>query len=185
MSTILLLIIEFFKTGLFAVGGGLATIPFLQAMSVNYGWFTTETLTTMIAISESTPGPIGINMATYVGYHIAGVSGALAATLALVTPSIIIICIIANMLTKFKENKTVQDVFYGLRPAVVALILVACLDIFILTFFDPTQAELFLNVVNSKSLILFCCLIIINKFRKLHPILIISSCAIIGIIFSF
>ncbi|MEG0077099.1 chromate transporter [Anaerorhabdus sp.] len=184
MSTFLLLIIEFFKTGLFAIGGGLATIPFLQDMAVKYNWFTTEMLTTMIAISESTPGPMGINMATYVGYHMFGLPGAIATSLALVAPSIIVICIIANMLTKFKQNQTVQDVFYGLRPAVVSLIVVACIDIFLITLFNQKFDSL-MNLFNIKSVVLFLALIAINKFKKLHPILIIVLCACTGVIFAF
>ena len=88
MSEFIRLCIEFFKTGLFAVGGGLASIPFLKEMAVKYGWFTIEDLTTMIAVSESTPGPIGVNMATYVGFHMYGLAGGIAATLSLVAPSI-------------------------------------------------------------------------------------------------
>ena len=90
----LLLFWEFFKTGLFAVGGGLATLPFLTQMSVSHpDWFTTQMLADMIAVSESTPGPIGVNMATYVGYTVAGIPGAIVATCSLVLPSLIIITI--------------------------------------------------------------------------------------------
>ena len=85
---------EFFKTGLFAVGGGMATLPFLYSMSDATGWFTHAQLADMIAVSESTPGPIGVNMATYVGFSTAGVPGAVVATLGLITPSVIIILII-------------------------------------------------------------------------------------------
>ena len=102
INTLVTVAIEFFKTGLFAVGGGLATIPFLQDMAIKYGWFDLTTLSTMIAVSESTPGPIGINMATYVGYITLGPVGGIISTIALVTPSIIVILIIANMLEKFK-----------------------------------------------------------------------------------
>lgn len=112
---LLLLMWEFFKTGLFAIGGGLATLPFLYEMSVKTGWFTATDIANMIAISESTPGPLGINMATYVGYNTAGVAGAILAPIGEVLPSIIIILIIAKVLEKFKENQIVQDVFYGLR----------------------------------------------------------------------
>ena len=90
---------EFFKTGLFAVGGGLATLPFLQDMSGRTGWFTHAQLADMLAVSESTPGPIGVNMATYVGFTTGGVGGALVATLGLVTPSVIVILIVAAVIT--------------------------------------------------------------------------------------
>ena len=109
MNTFLLMCWEFFKTGLFAVGGGLATIPFLKEMSVKYGWFTIDKLTTMIAVSESTPGPIGINMATFVGYEMFGIPGAIAATFSLVAPSLIVICIIARMLENINDTISRDD----------------------------------------------------------------------------
>ena len=122
---LLRLFYEFFKTGLFSVGGGMATIPFLQHMGEATGWFTNQELTTMIAVSESTPGPMGVNMATYVGFHIGstfgmgglgGIVGAVVATLGLITPSIIVILIIAGFLQKFRHSRTVEAVFSGLRP---------------------------------------------------------------------
>ena len=125
MDRIILLALEFFKTGLFSVGGGLATIPFLTEMGEKYGWFTMETLSTMIAISESTPGPMGVNMATYVGFTTSGFIGSLTSTVALITPSIITICIIANYFQKFKNAKIVKMIFAGLKPAVVAFIVCA------------------------------------------------------------
>lgn len=119
---LLRLFYEFFKTGLFSVGGGMATIPFLQHMGETTGWFTNQDLTTMIAVSESTPGPLGVNMATYVGYQTAGVPGALVATLGVITPGAILILIIAGFLQKFRSNRSVEAVFAGLRPASTALI---------------------------------------------------------------
>ena len=104
---------EFFKTGLFAVGGGLATLPFLQDMSDRTGWFTHAQLADMLAVSESTPGPIGVNMATYVGFSTGGVGGALIATLGLITPSVIVILIVAAFLKAFRDSKWVSV----LRPA--------------------------------------------------------------------
>ena len=108
---LLQLFYEFFKTGLFSIGGGMATIPFLQHMGEETGWFTNQDLTTMIAVSESTPGPLGVNMATYVGYETAGVPGALLATLGVITPGIIIILVIASFLSKFRNNRSVEAVF--------------------------------------------------------------------------
>ena len=110
MNKIWLLILEFMKTGLFAVGGGLATIPFLNEIAVRYA---------------STPGPIGINMATYVGYTVAGAGGAVLATLSIVTPSIIVICIIANYFQKFKNARIVQMIFAGLKRILLLVILLA------------------------------------------------------------
>ena len=116
---------EFFKTGLFSVGGGLATLPFIYNISDKTSWFTHQQIADMIAVAESTPGPIGINTATYVGYTTAGVIGALIATLGIIMPDIIVILIIARFLQKFRDSQAVQDVFYGLRPASTALIAAA------------------------------------------------------------
>lgn len=181
MSTWLKVIIEFFKTGLFAVGGGLATIPFLQDMAVKYGWFDLETLSTMIAVSESTPGPIGINMATYVGYITLGPIGGIISTLSLVAPSIIVIIIIANMLDKFKESKVVKQVFNGIRPFVVGLIVAATLDLFLSTLFNLDM--LFsIKMFSWLSILIFgLMLFAYNKF-KINPILVIVIGAIIGIV---
>ena len=118
MNIYILLFLEFFKTGLFSIGGGLATLPFLYDIADKYPWFDRAVLADMIAVSESTPGPIGINMATYVGYETGGILGGILATVALVLPSVIIIIIIAKFLNKFNENKIVKSAFYGLRPAV-------------------------------------------------------------------
>lgn len=184
MDKIILLALEFFKTGLFSVGGGLATIPFLTEMSEKYGWFTLETLSTMIAISESTPGAMGVNMATYVGYTTSGILGSLTTTLSLVTPSIITICIIANYFQKFKNAKIVKMIFAGLKPAVVAFIASACLNLFLTTLFN-LDAPIGLQLFDLKCIALFCVLLVLKTKTKLHPILFILIAAICGIIFKF
>ena len=120
---------EFFKTGLFAVGGGLATLPFLQDMADRTGWFTHAQLADMLAVSESTPGPIGVNMATYVGFTTGGIGGALVATIGLVTPSVIVILIVAAFLKAFRDSKWVSAAFYGLRPASTALVAAAGISV--------------------------------------------------------
>lgn len=127
---------EFFKTGLFAIGGGLATLPFLQEMGQRTGWFTTHQLTDMLAVSECTPGAIGINMATYAGFQAAGFPGAVCSTLGIITPSIIVIIIVAGILKKFRDNKYVQALFYGLRPASSGLIGAACVGVGAVVLFD-------------------------------------------------
>lgn len=111
MMIYLQLFFEFFKAGLFAIGGGMATLPFLYDISDKTGWFTYGQLADMVAISESTPGPIGVNMATYVGFTTAGIPGSVIATLGLITPSIIIILIIAGFLKAFKDNNTSSTLF--------------------------------------------------------------------------
>lgn len=121
---------EFFKTGFFSIGGGLATLPFLKHISLQYPWFTPNDLLDMIAVSESTPGPIGVNTATYAGFRAAGIPGALTATLSLVLPSVIVIILVARALTRFRDSKLVQNGFYGLRPASAGLIFGAMLEVF-------------------------------------------------------
>lgn len=121
--TYFLLITEFFKIGLLAIGGGLVTIPFLFDLTERYDWFSKVELTNMIAIAESTPGPIGVNMATYAGFNAAGLGGAILATLALVLPSFVIIIAIASLMDKYSCNLRVKDFLSGVRPAVIALIL--------------------------------------------------------------
>ena len=186
MIVYILLFIEFFKTGLFAIGGGLATLPFLYDLASKYTWFDEKILADMIAISESTPGPIGINMATYAGYNAGGILGGIIATIALVLPSLIIIIIIAKFLSKFSENKWVQSSFYGLRPAVTALIATAgfeVLKISVFTFNKFLETHYIMDIINFKSTLLFLVLLFLtNKYKK-HPIFYIFIAAIIGIIF--
>ncbi len=187
--TFLLLFFEFFKAGLFAVGGGLATLPFLTDMSKTYSWFSETELSNMIAISESTPGPIGVNMATYAGFtagfaeggFLLGVLGALTATIALVMPSLIIVMIVAHFLTKFQESTLVQDSFFALRPAVTALIAIAGYEIVKQSLFLITQSGITLNLV---AIAIFVVIVLLQTFlKKLHPIVFIAVAAILGIIF--
>ena len=114
---------------MFSVGGGLATLPFLYEISDRFGWFSHADIADMIAISESTPGAIGINMSTYAGFRTAGIPGGLLASLALALPCVIIILIIARFLNRFRDNKLVDGAFYGLRPASIAMISVAGLNV--------------------------------------------------------
>ena len=183
---------EFFKTGLFAVGGGMATLPFLQEMGASTGWFTAGQLADMVAVSESTPGPIGVNMATYVGFTTAGIGGAVIATLGLVTPSVIIILIIAALLRNFRNNRYVDAAFYGLRPASSGLITAALLSLIAIALL---HVDLFretgnlLDLVDLKSLILAAVLLVLTRWvkptKKLHPIVFILASAVIGTVFSF
>ena len=176
---------EFFQTGLFAIGGGMATLPFLYDIADKMGWFTHHQLADMIAVSESTPGPIGVNMATYAGYLTAGYPGAVIATLGLITPSIIVILIISAFLYAFKNNKFVEGAFYGLRPASTALITAAGIIVARVTFFGGN----FSNGINIKTVILAVILLIfthlIKHTEKLHPVIWIFLSAITGIIFKF
>ena len=182
------LFFEFFKTGLFAVGGGLATIPFLRDMGTRTGWFTDSDLTTMIAVSESTPGPMGINMATYVGFETAEIPGAVIATLGLLTPSVIVIILVASFLTKFRQSKTVDAVFYGLRPASTALIAVAGLNVAMSVFIQVGGTFEHEFSLHWPSVVLAVAVFICmryTKLKKLHPIAFIAAAAVIGAIFQF
>ena len=191
------LFLEFFKTGLFAIGGGMATIPFLYEMSDKTGWFTHADLANMIAVSESTPGPIGVNMATYVGYitgmNAGGVMfaflGAVTATIGLITPSVIVIMLVAAVLKKFSENRYVNSAFYGLRPASTALIAAAGITVVITNLLPINDIiEKGVSSVNWQGLILAAALwVLMNKIKftkKLHPIVFIGISAAVGIIFS-
>ena len=184
------LFIEFFKTGLFAIGGGLATIPFLRVMSETTGWFDARNLSTMVAVGESTPGPIGVNMATYVGFTVGhGKSGMLSAlfggflaTFALVLPSVIIILIVAKVLATFKENKFVKRSFYSIRPAVTGMIASVALMMTKSGVF--TKGGNLLRSIDIRAAILFAALLIFTQKVKLHPIFYILIAGTVGAIFS-
>ena len=194
---------KFFSTGLFSVGGGLATLPFLQRMADETGWFTRAQLADMLAVSESTPGPIGVNMATYVGFTTGGtqwgipgsILGALTATLGLVAPSIIVILIIAGRLNKFGESKLVKSAFYGLRPASVALIASAGLSVALEVFVKPGILEAkwdigkLLGYFDYRAIILAVILLVLTRYvkftKKLHPICFIALSAVVGVVFRF
>lgn len=186
MTSFLIMAFEFFKTGLFAVGGGLATIPFLFDMAQRYTWLDEGMLSDMIAVSESTPGPIGVNMATYVGYNagsvngiMMGILGGIITTFSLVLPSLIVIILVSKVLEKFRENRFVQDAFYGLRPAVTALIAIAGVSVM-------KSAFLIEGAINYKAIVLFAFLYAFRLiFKKLHPIVLILIAALIGVIFNF
>ena len=186
--TIIMLCIQFFKTGLFSIGGGLATLPFLYEISDRFGWFSHADIADMIAISESTPGAIGINMSTYAGYTTGGIPGGILASLSLACPSVIIIMIIARFLEKFRENKYVDRAFYGLRPASIAMISAAGVNVAMVALFDlkAFQASHFLpDFFVWKGLILAVLIFIGQKKIKIHPVAFIAASALIGIIFKF
>ena len=192
MMLYLRLYFEFFKTGLFSVGGGMATLPFLYAISDKTGWFTHELLADMVAVSESTPGPIGVNMATYVGYVTGGIPGALIATAGLVTPCCIIILLIARALKQFRQNKYVDAAFYGLQPCSVGLIAAAGVLVLKISLFDFglfQQTGVLIDLFNIKAFVLAAILVVCTRYVKrlkdLHPIVFIAASALIGIVFSF
>ncbi len=181
MMLYLTMIYEFFKVGLFSVGGGLATLPFLFDISERYPWFSADELTNMIAVSESTPGPIGVNMATYAGFSTAGILGGIVTTLSLVTPSVIVILIIARILKKFKDSILIKDIFYGLRAAVVGLIAVSVVNVLLQNLVVP-NADSIVTILDWRKIILFGLLVFgVFKFKK-HPLLYIGIGAVSGIL---
>ena len=183
--TILQLMYEFFKTGLFSVGGGLATLPFLYEMSARHpDWFSAADIADMIAVSESTPGPIGINMSTYAGFRVAGIPGGILASLALALPSVIITLIIARFLARFRQSKLVEGAFYGLRPASIAMISVAGLNVARIALVN-TEAATFGEFFVWKALALAAVIFIGQKKLKWSPVIFIAISALVGIVFKF
>lgn len=185
------LFLEFFRTGLFAVGGGLATIPFLTDIGERTGWFTHAELANMIAISESTPGPMGVNMATYVGFETAGVLGSIVATVGLITPSVIVIIIIAAFLKKFRDNQYVEAVFYGLRPASTGLIAAAGWSVICISLLSVSWTlsgdSLLLDLDVSWKCVLIAAAVFAAtrtpKLKELHPVVWIGLSAVAGVVF--
>ena len=179
------LFFEFCKVGLFAVGGGLATIPFLSDLGSRTGWFTSGQLADMIAVSESTPGPVGVNMATYAGYTAAGVPGGIVSTLGLVFPSLIIILIVAGFLNRFRESRIVDAVYYGLRAASVALITAALLQVAEIALMnhamDNGSTQMFYWPAIILAAVVFICFSY-TPLKRVHPIFFIAFSAVVGIV---
>ena len=179
------LFFEFCKVGLFAVGGGLATIPFLSDLSSRTGWFTSGQLADMIAIAESTPGPVGVNMATYAGFTTAGVPGGIIATLGLIFPSLVIILIIAGFLNRFRESRIVDALFYGLRAASVALITAALLQVAHIALMNHTLENGTVQLFYWPAIILAAVVFVCYSYtplKKIHPIFFIAVSAAAGIV---
>ena len=188
MMTILRLIFEFFKTGLFAVGGGLATLPFLYEMGEKTGWFTNQDVLNLLAVSESTPGPIGINMSTYVGFITAGIPGAIIASLSLTAPCILVILLVIKVLDKFKDSPLVNAIFKALRPASIGMIAAALIGVAeesLLCLSNFAGLGSILSVFNWKAIALAVVLWFVMKKWKTHPIAYIAIAAAAGIVFSF
>lgn len=187
---------EFCKTGLFAIGGGMATVPFLREIADKTGWFTAGQLADMIAVSESTPGPLGVNMATYVGYTVGssqlgspwmGIVGAVVATLGLIFPSIVIVLCISFFLKRFRTSTLVDAALYGLRPASVALISAAGVEIVLFAILRVDSIyQIGAAQLSWKSVALaagvYAGTNLIPKIKKLHPIWFILLSAIVGVI---
>lgn len=182
-SVIWQLFFEFFKIGLFAIGGGPATIPFLMELAKSRPWFDIQELTNMIAISESTPGPVGLNMATYAGFSTIGIFGGLISTLGLVLPSIVIIEIIAKFMEGFSDNRYVKAAFAGIKPVVVALIAVAEMNLFSVSLFSISETGIYTPLVFPIIIaVVIFGLLQVKKLSKLHPAFWILAGAVSGLV---
>ena len=184
MNVFLDLFLTFVKIGAFTIGGGYAMLPLIREAVLAHGWIDETSLTNFIAVSESTPGPFAINIATYVGNQVGGIFGSFCATLGVVLPSFVIILIVAKCYDRFKESKIVKGIMTGLKPAVVGLIGAAIFSLLLPVFFP---VGLSLSVFSASafwvSLAIFA-LCLVLAFKKVHPILLISLCAALGILYS-
>lgn len=183
IDTAISLFWEFFKIGLFAVGGGPATLPFLMDLTEKKPWYTMEQLTDMIAVSESTPGPLGLNMATYAGYQAMGPVGGLISSFGLVLPSVVVIILIAKFLENFNKNPYVQAAFRGIRPAVTALIGAAVFNLCKVSLFTQTESGLIPAVGSIVIAVVVFGLLQVKKLNKFHPVLWFLVGAVIGVVF--
>ena len=166
----------------------MATLPFLQDLSEKTGWYSQALITDMIAISESTPGPIGINMATYVGCNVAGFLGGVVATMGEILPAIVIVVTVSRYLEKFRGSKLVDAAFYGLRPAVTGLIAAAGISVVKVAMFHfdlYRQTGVLTDAFDLKKIIFFVAAFAAIKKFKLHPVVYIACAAVVGILLSF
>ncbi len=178
---------EFFKTGLLSFGGGMTAVKFLYELAERTDWFTIAEVTNMIAISESTPGPIGINMATYAGFAAAGVPGSILASLGFAFPSMLIVSIVYGFIRKYRDSLLFTSVFSTLRPAAIALMCSAFVSLSMVTLInvDAFATGGIFAVLNYKSIILAAvCFFAIRKI-KLPSVVFIAASALIGIFFDF
>lgn len=178
----------FFYVGLFAVGGGLVAATFMQQILVEkYGVISLEKFYTMMAISESTPGPIGINLATYCGTELYGPVGGIVTTLGEIAPSLIVIMLIARFFANFQKRPVVQAAFNGLRPATAGMVLVALLNVFFIAVLNLPlfrESGKILDLFQWKSMIFYAlALVLLFAFKKLHPVFVVLAGAVFGLIF--
>ncbi len=166
------LFLEFFHIGLFSFGGGYATLPFLFHIAETKDWYSAKQLTDMIAISSITPGPVGVNVATFAGYTTSGILGALIATTSVILPSIIIVIIISKLLQQFKHNPYVRSVIYTIKPAGCGLL-------------AAVGVNMFLNNINLFGMVLFVALLILSFIKKRDPLFYLGVSALFGLLYSF
>lgn len=163
---------EFFHIGLFSYGGGYATLPFLYHIAENKGWYTVQQLTDMIAVSSVTPGPVGVNVATFAGFVTSGLLGSLIATLAVILPSFIMILIIYRLLDKFRTNKYVRSIIYMLKPTGCGLL-------------AAVGIELFIKDINMVGMLLLIALFVMGLIKKRSPMFYLGVSALAGLVAGF
>ena len=181
MVDLLIMMWVFFKIGLFTIGGGYAMIPMIESEAVSRGWVSLTQMFDFLAISESSPGPFAINMATFIGYTQFGVIGAIMATFSVALPSFLIILVVAKFFTKFSSNKYVQYALNGIRPVVIGLLFSVIVKLFLTVLFPD---GFLLNAVEWKSLIILALVFFLSKIKKnIHPIYLILYAALLGLLF--
>ena len=188
MGVYIKLCFEFAKISVFAIGGGLASLPFLYALSDKYAWYSHAELANMVAVSESTPGPIGINMATYVGFTAGGILGGVLATTAYILPSILIGVVVGRFLEKFKASPYVEAVFYGVRPAACGLIGAAGFLIMKISLIDVNAylaGGVVTDLLKVPAIVLFALITVMTFKLKWHPAVYIAISAAVGIALKF
>lgn len=176
---------EFFIIGLFAVGGGMAALPFLYRLAEKTGWFTAKFVTDMVVVAESTPGPIGINMATYVGFSVAGFLGAVIATLSVIAPAIIIVTLLSKTIEKYKRHPIMRDGFYAVRPAVVGIIGAGFYQVLSNVIFNVSlyeQTKMIRDLITKKEVIVFIIFFILMRKFHLNVVFYVCIAAIAGVI---
>ncbi|MCX4274908.1 MAG: chromate transporter [Candidatus Gastranaerophilales bacterium] len=192
--TYLLLFVEFFKIGLFSFGGGYATLPFLYHMSETYHWFSADELLRMLAVSSITPGPVGMNVATFAGFKTGGILGSIIATMAIMVPSFMIVIFISKMLKKFRDNFYIKSALYVLRPATAAMIAAVGVRLFkgsIILALPKGFSEFFDifykigEFVDIKAFVLFLFLFILSLKLKRDPLVYLLIGAIFGVLLHF
>jgi chromate transporter len=174
-----MLFAQFFKIGLFAVGGGYATLPFLYEIANKEAWLSVEKIGDMLAVAQSLPGAIGVNLSVYAGFQRAGIPGGLIAALGLITPSIIIATIIARILNAFKESSLVASLFSGLRPAGAGLLSAAALGALAVFLLNPA-AETWAAMLRWRECLLFAAIFLLIRLFKRHPIVYIALAGVAG-----
>jgi chromate transporter len=177
--TLLMLFARFFKIGLFAVGGGYATLPFLYEIANKEAWLSVEKIGDMLAVAQSLPGAIGVNLSVYTGFQRSGIPGGLIAALGVISPSIILAIVIARILNTFKESSLAAALFSGLRPAGAGLLSAAALGVLAVSLLNPA-AETLAGMPRWREWALFAAIFLLIRLLKRHPVVYITLAGLAG-----